>query len=101
MKPDHLRDCAMEEIDVDSWEEFENRLKELRLSQNPPSQYRGPLLFRGQSDSRWPLRTTLEQSNKYGLLFSEYYRIISNIKPAIETLIPHQWIIPEYLAVKK
>jgi hypothetical protein len=33
-------------------------------------------------------------------LFKEYYRIISRIKPPIESLTAHQWDIPEYPEVE-
>src|SRR5258708_6097785 len=56
---------------VNSWEEFEKglrairkRLRRARLGTDPH------LLFRGQEDSRWPLKTTLERSGQDGMLFS-------------------------------
>jgi hypothetical protein len=47
----------MEQIDVDSWESFEQRLAALRQKHR---KHRA-LAFRGLTDARWPLTTTLER----------------------------------------
>jgi hypothetical protein len=43
------------------------------------------LVFRGQSNSCCRLSTTLERTQGR-MLFKEYYRVISRIKPQIESL---------------
>ncbi len=52
----------MEAIAVPNWEAFTSELQKLRdeLSKNAPGKP-PELLFRGQSDSSWPLTTTLER----------------------------------------
>ncbi len=54
-------------------------------------------LFRGQANSNWSLKTTLERyigKEEYNLL--EYYRTIRKIKSQIETLTKRHWDIPSY-----
>jgi hypothetical protein len=67
-----------EEIDVNSWEEFEQQLKDLREHVNSPESAALSMLFRGQENSCWPLATTLERSNQLEMLFQDYYRLISS-----------------------
>jgi FRG domain len=80
-------------IDVSTWEEFEEKLKDIRLTHT--SRF-FPLLFRGHSDSRWALDTTLERINHKGMRFDEYYRIISSMRSEVETFTGTNWLIPTY-----
>jgi hypothetical protein len=65
------------------WETFEHKVKELRAKYRSES---SPLLFRGQSNSEWPLTTTLERSGAGRMLFSEYYRLIcASMGPEVMT----------------
>lgn len=89
--------------EVKSWEEFEKELraiqKRLRLAIPGTNPH---LLFRGQEDSRWPLKTTLERSGQDGMLFSDYYRLISGVRPQVETLIEAAWDeMPDYREVEE
>jgi hypothetical protein len=88
----------MEEINVASWEEFIRNLDEIRSRDQPTPL---PLLFRGQSNSCWPLNTTLDRATREGMLFREYYQLISAIKTEIETFTNIAWQIPEYTEVVK
>jgi hypothetical protein len=83
----------MEEIEISEWGEFELKLKELRGNL---SRGHEPLLFRGQSNSGWPLTTTLERAGEEGMLYSDYYRLISSIKPAVETFSTTRWDFPPF-----
>jgi hypothetical protein len=87
------------ERDVDTWEEFETELRNLRQQVNSPL----PLLFRGQSNSCWPLITTLERERReqQGMLFKDYYRLISVVRPQIESFTDKRWPIPQYPTVKR
>jgi len=76
------------------WEALEKWLKELReaLGLNRRS---SPLLFRGQANSEWRLETTLERSGQEGMLFHDYYRLITaRMGPAVETFTDVE--VPEY-----
>ena len=86
---------SMHAIDVQSWEEFEERLKLLKISAG------GEFLFRGQADSCWSLDTTLERDGKGDMLFSDYYRVISVVRPQIETFNGNRWDVPGYPEVEK
>jgi hypothetical protein len=71
----------MQEIDVASWEEFLGKLNDIRSRDQPMTQ---PILFRGQSNSHWALNTTLDRSNREGMLFQDYYRLISSVKQKLK-----------------
>src|SRR5437667_9639822 len=73
----------MKRIDVGSWAEFELELDKLRGNLD---EHASPLLFRGQPNSQWRLRTTLERHGGEGRRFSEYYRLMTRVKPDVEKL---------------
>lgn len=80
-------------IDVSSWEEFEQRLPALQPSGS--GRY-FPLLFRGQSNSSWPINTTLERYGKKECSLKDYYRLVHRIRPQIETFANKKWEVPEF-----
>lgn len=86
----------MKETKVKAWEELAGKIKELRDTLGNDAS----LVFRGQANSCWPLSTTLERSQGR-TLFKDYYRVISRIKPQIESLTAHQWNIPEYSDIEQ
>jgi hypothetical protein len=59
------------------------------------------LLFRGQRNARWELRTTLERDAPDVTAFAQYFRLISIAKPQIETFLPHRWDLPNYSELEK
>src|SRR5216683_5459105 len=97
----------VEEIKLDSWERFEETLNNVRISTRQSGLQ--SLLFRGQSNSKWLLHTTLERwvdrtSRKGPLIMpvEDYYNIISSVRPEIETFTGTNWIIPpQYRAITK
>jgi hypothetical protein len=92
----------MEEIPVNSWEEFQKELGHLRekLRTSPDADPSYDLLFRGQENSCWPLTTTLDRRRER-MLFHDYYRMISKIRPQVESLMGKEWPILGYPKVKK
>ena len=86
-------------FDLDSWEDFERELKDLR----PILEGRKGLspLFRGQGDSCWKLATTLERNVDSMILFKEYYRLIYTSRSEIENLAKKTWDISEYENIEK
>jgi len=92
----------MEERDVASWEEFLEGLEAIRKERASSVDYvqNCPLLFRGQRDSHWPLRTTLERTCGR-MLYKDYYRIIARIRPQIESLLGGDWPILPYPEVER
>jgi FRG domain len=87
---------------VKDWEEFEKELQAIqkRLRRRKPGT-EPHLLFRGQENSGWPLTTTLERSGRDGMLCSDYYLLISKVRPQVESLIGTRWEIPEYERVRE
>lgn len=85
----------MKEIDLKTWEEFEehvSRLARERLDRkNATGNYISEYLFRGQSDSSWLLTTTLERYTGRLLTLGEYYRILCATKPQVETFTGATW----------
>ncbi len=73
--------------DVADWEEFERRVKDLQ-QQYP---HHRALVFRGLSDSTWPLTTTLERHGSVEMPFAEYYNVIAISEPQIRTFAPTTW----------
>jgi len=76
--------------EVSSWEAFEACVGVLR-GENSSDLDTSPLLFRGHADSDWMLSTTLERRGRVQLNVGEYYRIVSSIKPEIETFTGNNW----------
>lgn len=96
----------MNKIDVGSWGEFEDRLQELKKklqSKKSTTMQVPPLLYRGQGDGSWPLFTTLERELQAidNITFSWYYRLITRIKPQIESFTGTHWNVREYPLYKK
>lgn len=91
----------MEERNLDTWEEFEREVKNLRQTREVGFQFdRSSLLFRGQENSCWLLSTTLERQRER-MPFVDYYRLISNIRPQIESFLETEWSIPDYPEVER
>ena len=78
------------EINVKTWEEFEQEVRVLRAPKNRENMDPLPL-FRGQENSDWPLHTTLDRTKQRGMLFAEYFRRISKIRPEIESFTDRKW----------
>ena len=92
----------MDEINVETWEDFLGGLEEIRKKRTSSTYYvqNYPLLFRGQRDSCWQLSATLERALK-GMRYRDYYRIIHKIKPQIESLVGGDWPIPSYPEIEQ
>lgn len=82
----------MQEIDLKSWEDFEEQLqgleKEYRKQWSSPE-----FLYRGQGRKSYGLLTTLERHGKKNLSFKDYFRLISIAKPQIESFTGDKWNI--------
>lgn len=48
-----------------------------------------PMVFRGQCNSKWPIRSTLERAGIERIFSKEYYRSIDYLKPEINSLGHH------------
>jgi len=85
----------MQRINVPSWDDFEQQLRTLSELHGVPINYGdthlSPYLYRGQADSGWRLKTTLERSEFGNLSLSAYYRLICTAKPQIESATGREW----------
>ena len=85
------------------WTTFESELSKLR------EKCRGEirsLLFRGlgklnrtrriSPDAEYDLATSLEREGSRDMAFREYYRLITNIKPVVETFTGGNWEMPDW-----
>ncbi|HZS67770.1 MAG TPA: hypothetical protein VFA72_11690, partial [Burkholderiales bacterium] len=89
----------MREIDLQSWAEFEEQLRRLEAEREgrrdaQPGITISPYLYRGHADSRWKLDTTLERAVSKPVSLRRYYRLISAVKPKVETFTDREWTIP-------
>ncbi len=89
----------MREIKLSCWEDFEaetmklfDRLKAKRAEKNT---YVSDLLFRGQANACWPLRTTLERYTTKQYSMKEYFRLMQGVQSAVESHTPSRWELEE------
>jgi FRG domain-containing protein len=74
-----------------SWEEFEPEIKKF---DDPSRKVWDEVWFRGQGDAVWPLRTTLERRTNRTRAVADYFNLISEIEPAIETFTGNEFVRP-------
>jgi len=91
-------------IHVRTWEEYQSKLKELEKYLLDLSKEKGKIqcsrfLYRGQSNSEWQLRTTIEREINIGDAFSleDYYNTIFDICPQVETFTKRTWENQKYI----
>ena len=89
----------MNEFVLDSWEDLKEKLRMIKiereaLAKQPEITHVSKLLYRGQSDEKWPLSTTLERESGEEIGLLDYHGIISRIKPRIESATGKEWAIP-------
>lgn len=94
----------MIEIRTRSWRHFEGKLEELlsaysQLERQKSGGYLPHLLFRGQSNSRYALTTTLDRYPVKVKTFAEYYLTAYGARHEIEASSGQRWDIPEPLKV--
>lgn len=83
----------METINLSVWDDFDDTVKKLvdyRENLVKPPLAAAQLVFRGQSNYAWPLRTSLEReirADKYSLI--DYFRLIKRVRGRIESFAPN------------
>ena len=87
-------------IDIDSWKAFEEKLETLRQSERANGRSTR-FLFRGLTDTTMKLTTTLDRDAPGIGPISDYYKLISDLKPQIESLTSNRWEIPDPFEVKE
>jgi len=96
----------LKEINLKTWEDFEKYITKLikitsKRKKDTPL-YISDYLFRGQSDSKWRLETTLERFTGKLLTMEECYKIVYATKAQVETFTGKVWgtlpNLQEYMA---
>ena len=73
---------------VNSWLEFEDKIAEIKEKYPKPVT---PILYRGQSDSAWQLKTTLERFSRSAWTVEEYVKLALRCAPEIESFTGRRW----------
>ncbi len=81
------------------WEDFLEAVERIQSAYPDPDP--DPLLFRGQSDAKWSLATTLERWAPHSTRIVDYYQTIGVIKFEIETFTERTWNIPDWNAIRQ
>ncbi len=83
--------------DLDSWAALRPAIEELRAEHARASEPGSHLLFRGQSDSRWGLGTTLERRfPNLQWSWKDYYHLVRSTLPLIQSFTGRVWKFPTY-----
>jgi hypothetical protein len=85
----------MNEITLDNWEEFEEQLQRLR-NERLQQKWSAQFLYRGQENHTWELLSTLERTGQKNISLRQYHRLISVVKPQIESFTGTNWNILSY-----
>jgi hypothetical protein len=88
----------MEEIELSSWDKFSEVLSQIKTDlkiDKENIQLRGSILYRGQSDSEWKLRTTLERYSSLKWRVDSYTRLLLRCAPEVESFTGQSWNIPK------
>ena len=94
----------MQEIQVQNLEEFEAKVSELQhyrdVLQSKASLKVSELLFRGQSNSKWHLETTLERYYRHDVAILEYYRKVLATNAVVSTFTEREWNVPKLAQIE-
>ncbi len=89
----------MQELTLNSWEEFVDALLQLDGCSENLTKGSGSgvteYYYRGQSDSKWELDTTLERFINNKVSLNKYYKFARSVKSRVETFTEKLWDIPE------
>ena len=80
----------MNEINLDSWEDFEEQLKKLE-TKRLRNKCRSEFLYRGQEDHKFKLENTLERNRQERMSIKKYHQLISVVQPQIESFAGGCW----------
>jgi hypothetical protein len=90
-----VRAMNMQDINLNSWEEFEEHLQNLK-DESIHGRYSSEFLYRGQRDHTRKLLTTLERDGQEKLSLKEYHHLIFVVKPQIESFTGVNWNMLSY-----
>jgi hypothetical protein len=78
------------EINLRSWRGFARCLATIRKKAGEQ------LLFRGHADSRWTLQTTLERRGHLNMPVHQFFRMVGNAHPRVQSFTERRFEIPTY-----
>jgi hypothetical protein len=85
----------MKEIKVESWEQFEQEVFNLQQFRDDKLKAKhlfvSEVIFRGQANAEWELKSTLERYSDKSISRIRYYHYLEKIKPAVETYTGQKW----------
>jgi hypothetical protein len=92
---------VLKTVRVRTWKQFVRKIDDLNAELQ--AQVEEPLrnrsrywLFRGQSDHRWMLKSTLERHDSSVTLLTDYYRRAFRVKHHLEAVTGRRQVAPEY-----
>lgn len=87
-------------INLSCWEDFETAIKDSFSLGNHPAPtsigHFSPLLFRGQRNAEWGLRTTIERKHKLNATFKDYFKIIAPTLSIVESYTDKRFELPDF-----
>lgn len=86
-------------VDIDSWTEFAQAVDDIRKNITNPN-LASEILFRGQSNSQYPLKTTLERTTSNPYTVSSYIQKADSAINEIESLTGKQWNLPSFKQIR-
>ena len=86
------------ETSVRTWRECEELL--LKIERENSKSLTG-VWYRGVSNAKWKLETTLERRTSGPMSVAEYFELMSRVKPEIETFIGKTWESPDWFEPEK
>ena len=89
----------MEAAELNTFEEFERKAKAVLEDHEKKRQarrgYFSPVLFRGQARASWELSTSLERYSTRPYSPGDYYKVVCNVRPAVESCTGKRWPFPD------
>ncbi len=92
----------MRTIRIRSWRGFSRTIDKIRLEFEPSDQAEMRpvrMLFRGQSDAKWPLDTTLERRSTEQFSVLKYFSMFRKYVAELESFTGRDWKVPEFPAL--
>jgi len=95
----------MQSVDLNSWTEFSQAVEDIRakfgtrtvnVSNKGPATLDNEILFRGQADSAWRLKTTLERVVDSQISVQRYLQRANSCVNEIESVTGRQWNLKPY-----
>lgn len=91
----------MEKIfELKSWNEFPDKIAEIneKYGQYKDGDFtlKNKILYRGQADSKWELKTTLERYSSEPWTIRDYARLAMRCSPEIESITNHDFSLPTF-----